>query len=381
MDGAGAPRLAVRLLGGVQATLGGLDLDLGPPGPRSLFAVLALRANTVVTRDELIDALWGEHPPRTADGNIYSYVSNLRKVVEPGRSGGSSHEVLVRSRGGYQLVVPPDRLDLARFATSAAAARTAMAAGDDATALAECGVALSLWRGKALGGAVGPLVEAERDRLDLRRLEVAELRCEALLATESAQAAVSELSALIFEHPLNERLHELQMLAMCRSGRQADALRVYRQVRERLADELSVDPGPALRRMHQRVLAGDPELTTASIPRRAAAQPRLRLVPAQPPHSVPVPAGRGAEVRRLRELCTTTPHTAHQQAPQFPDVQLVIDLRGVDPVADLGEMATLYRSLLSGRKVVIVVDNTARVEQCVRCSPGPAETGPRGTAS
>lgn len=428
MAAAGRPQLVVRLLGGVQAALDGVDLDLGPPGPRTLFAVLALRANTVVTREELIDALWGENPPRTADGNIYSYVSNIRKVVEPGHSGGRGHSVLVRSRGGYMLTILPDGLDLARFAASASAARAAMAAGDHAKALRDCDAALSLWRGHAFGGAIGPLVEAERDRLDLRRLEVAELRCEALLETGSAQAAVGELSALIAVHPLNERLHELRMLAMYRSGRQAEALQVYQQVRERLAGELGVDPGPSLQRLYQRVLTGDPALSgdvatgPVAVRREPHAPARSRAVPAQLPHSVPVLAGRAAEMARLRELCAPAAngiaassvvisaidgiagvgktaialHTAHQMAPHFPDGQLFIDLRGFDPqhsplspeealghlvrslgadpdpVAGLGEKAALYRSLLSGRKILIVLDNAASVEQVRPLLPGTA---------
>jgi DNA-binding SARP family transcriptional activator len=428
MEAAGRPQLVVRLLGGVHASLDGVDLDLGPPGPRSLFAVLALRANTVVTREELTDALWGENPPRTADGNIYSYVSNIRKVVEPGRSGGRGHNVLVRSRGGYLLTIPPDGLDLARFAKSASAARTAMAAGDHAKALGACDVALSLWRGHAFGGAVGPLVEAERNRLDLRRLEVQELRCEALLETGSAPTAVGELSSLIALHPLNERLHELRMLAMYRSGRQAEALQVYQQVRVRLADELGVDPGPSLQRLYQRVLAADPALSgdvapgAPAVRRDSGAPVRSRAVPAQLPHSVPVLAGRAAEMARLREICTPAAngvavssvvisaidgiagvgktamalHTAHQMAPHFPDGQLFVDLRGFDPqhspltpeealghlvrslgaepdpVADLGEKAALYRSLLSGRKILIVLDNAASVEQVRPLLPGTA---------
>ena len=419
--------LVVRLLGSVSASVDGVDLDLGPAGPRSLFAALALRANTVVTRDELTDALWGEHAPRTADGNIYSYVSNLRKVLEPGRSGGRLHDVLVRSRGGYMLALRPGGLDLALFEGSAVAARAAMAAGDHATALSECDAALSMWRGHALGGVVGPLAELERDRLGLRRLEVQELRCTALLETGSAATAVGELAALIAGHPLNERLHEMQMLAMCRSGRQADALRVYQQLRDRLAEELGVDPGPALRELHQLVLAGDPMLSggppvIVPAPRRAMVG-NQRGVPGQLPHSVPVLAGRTAEMARLRELCAPAMdgvsassvvisaidgipgvgktaialHLAHEIAPSFPDGQLFIDLRGFDPlypplapeealghlvrglgaesdpvVDNLGEKAALYRSLLSGRKVLVVLDNAASVEQVRPLLPGTA---------
>jgi DNA-binding SARP family transcriptional activator len=398
--------MAVRLLGQIQVLDGGVAVDMGPAGPRSVFAVLALRVNTTVTLDELISALWGDTPPKTAEGGIYTHVSVLRKGLEPGRGRGDKPRVLVGSRAGYSLLLPPEAVDACRFEAAAAEARRRWTAGDFSGALARCDDALREWGGAPLGGATGPFADAERSRLDLLQLDIAELRCAALIETGAAENAVASLTTLAAENPLRERLHELLILGLWRTGRQAEALAAHQRVRECLAEELGVDPGPGVRRAHELVLGGDdPEPPPA---------PAARVAPAQLPHGVSHFTGREAELLRLSELCAEASgpavggavvisaidgaagvgktalatHLAHQVAASFPDGQLFVDLCGFDPhfspmtpEAALGHLlsglgvnadtrhtgvaaqSALYRSILAGRRVLVVLDNAVSAEQ------------------
>ncbi|QUQ66930.1 AfsR/SARP family transcriptional regulator [Kutzneria sp. CA-103260] len=416
MGGGGNPGTAVRLLGRIQVLNGATAVDLGPSGPRSVFAVLALRANTTVTLDELISALWGETPPRTAEGGIYSHVSTLRKALEPGRGRKDEPRVLTSSRAGYCLLLPPDSVDAFRFQTAAAEARRCWTANDFDGALIHCDRALREWGGPPLGGAAGPFAEAERSRLELLELDLAELRCAALLETGATGGAVAALATLTAQHPLRERLHELLMLALLRTGRPAEAIEAYQRIRERLVEELGVEPGPALRQMHERVRAGEDAEPTAF--------PLPRVTPAQLPHGVAEFTGREAELARLGELCAEASgaahggsvvisaidgaagvgktalaiHLAHRVSGDFPDGQLFVDLRGFDPhfspvtpedalghlLRGLGAQAdtqhtglaaqsALYRSLLAGRRLLVVLDNAVSAEQVrplLPASPG-----------
>ncbi len=229
----------------------GAELGPGGPGPRTLLAVLAVRAGTVVTMNELVDALWGDRPPKTAGGGVYTYVSQLRKKLAPDQTRAARTGLLTSSRAGYCLHVPAAAVDLHRFEAAAARAREQWAAKASARTLEHCDAALAAWSGPALGGTSGPFADSERSRLDLARLDVQELRCAALLETGAAEVAAAELATLAERNPLRERLHELLMLALSRTSRQADALQAYQTVRERLIDELGIEPGPALRQMQQ----------------------------------------------------------------------------------------------------------------------------------
>ena len=398
----------VRLLGRIEVLSGGAPVDLGPPGPRSLFALLALRANTTVSLDDLIGALWGDAPPRTAEGAVYTYVSMLRKALEPGRNRRDEPRTLISSRVGYSLLLPPGCVDVSRFEAAVAEARRRWAAEDFAGALARCDAALAEWGGRPLSGAAGPLAEVERARLELLKLDVSELRCAALIETGAADVAIAALTRLTAENPLRERLHELLMLGLHRTGRQTEALAVYQQLRERLVEKLGVDPGPAIQRMHERLLVGEQPA------------PPPRLVPAQLPHGVSQFTGRDDELQRLRELCAAASagdggavvisaidgsagvgktalaiHLAHEVSASFPDGQLFVDLRGFDPRFSpvtsedaLGHLlralgaevdseptgvvaqSGLYRSLLSGRRVLVVLDNAVSAEQVRPLLPG-----------
>lgn len=243
----------------------GRELELGGTKQRSLLAILLLRRNEVVSSDRLTDELWGESPPATAAKSIQVYVSGLRKVLGDGR--------LMTRTPGYVLRVEPAELDLAGFERLVGSARGA----DPPRAAQMLRSALALWRGPALGDlAYEPFAQAEVGRLEELRLAALEERIDADLACGRHAELVGELRALIPEHPLRERLRSQLMLALYRSGRQAEALEAYRQARRQLADELGLEPGDELQRLERRILQHDPELDLpqpARVRRSAAGGP------------------------------------------------------------------------------------------------------------
>jgi DNA-binding SARP family transcriptional activator len=242
-----------RILGPIEALVDGRPVDLAGPRPRAVLALLLTRANAVVPVDRLIDELWGEAAPATAPNVVQGYVSSLRRAL--GRDA-------IETRGrGYAVRVAPGSLDLQRFERLASEGSAALAAGrpDDASsALRE---ALELWRGPALADvAADSSALAEAARLEELRLAALERRIEAELACGRHVDLVGDLEALVAEHPLRERLRGFQMLALYRSGRQADALEAYRRARERLVDELGIEPGSALQDLERAILQQDPSL-------------------------------------------------------------------------------------------------------------------------
>jgi YVTN family beta-propeller protein len=220
---------------------------------RLLLAVLLVHANETLASDHLIDALWGEAPPASAGSSLHNLVSGLRKGLGDGRLATSGH--------GYALRVADGELDLQLFDALVASGRAAATGGDPERAAALLREALELWRGPPLGElAYHPALASEAARLEEARLAALEVRIEADLACGRHAELVAELEALTREHPLRERLCAQQMLALYRAGRQADALAAYRDARERLVEELGVEPGPALRRLERAVLEQDPAL-------------------------------------------------------------------------------------------------------------------------
>jgi peptide/nickel transport system substrate-binding protein len=242
-----------RILGPLEVHDGPRMVPLPQGRQRLLLTVLLLHANRVVSRDRLIDALWGETPPPTAHNSLHNVVSGIRKGLGNGE--------LVTRDGGYMLHVAPGELDADRFAELVQHGAAAHARGDPESAAALLREALELWRGPPLGDlAYHPALADEAARLEEARLVALEERIEADLARGHHADVVAELEALVSQHPLRERLRADQMLALYRCGRQADALASYRDARERLVDELGIEPGPALRRLEQAVLEQDPEL-------------------------------------------------------------------------------------------------------------------------
>jgi DNA-binding SARP family transcriptional activator/tetratricopeptide (TPR) repeat protein len=241
-----------RVLGPLEAVIDGTPVKLGPPQQRALLALLLLNANEVVSRDRIVDELWGERPPATAAKLVQVYVSALRKVL--------GRDVLVTRPPGYLLQVEPGALDLDRVRRHLDAGGAALAAGASAAAAEHFGEALGLWRGPALADfAFAPFARAQIGRLDELRLEALSDRIEADLQLGRSDV-VGQLETLIAEHPLRERLRGQLMLALYRSGRQADALAAYQDARRALVGELGIEPGRDLRDLEQAILRQDPRL-------------------------------------------------------------------------------------------------------------------------
>ncbi|MFD3471828.1 BTAD domain-containing putative transcriptional regulator [Streptomyces sp. NPDC058682] len=405
--GPGESRFAV--LGPVRAWRGAEILPSGTPQQRALLAVLLLRDGRTATAPELIDAIWGEDPPQQALATIRTYASRLRKVVAPG--------LLVTESGGYAIRLRSTAtLDLGIARSLAADAEAARAAGDRSLARTLLARALDLWEGEPLAGVPGPHAETERIRLAEWRLQLLETRLDLDLEVGHHAEAVSELTALTAAHPLRERLRELLMLALYRSGRQAEALAVYADTRRLLADELGVDPRPELAALQQRILNADADLARAEDPAPAAATVHVR--PAQLPATVPDFTGRASFVAELGAILgggaqdqvmavsalagiggvgktTLAVHVAHAARPHFPDGQLYVDLQGTEarpaePEAVLGsflralgtpdtaipdssaDRAALYRSILDGRRVLVLLDNARDAAQVRPLLPGTA---------
>ncbi len=260
-----------QLLGPVEATLEGRRVDLGATKQRALLAMLALDANAAVPVDRLVDGLWGDDPPATAAKMVQLYVSRLRRVFV-----GAGTEIVTHGRG-YELRADAGSIDAVRFE------RLVEQAGNGAED-SHAREALALWRGPPLADVADePFAAAQIRRLEALYLRAAALAVEADLAAGREQAALTGVERLLEEHPLNERLHALRILALYRCGRQSDALAAYRDARELLVEEIGIEPGPELRRLHDAVLSQDPELSPPAVKRAARPRP-----PARPP------------VRRLR---------------------------------------------------------------------------------
>ena len=422
--------LRVGVLGPVTVWRDGREHAAGQPRQLAVLGVLATRANRVVSRGELIDAVWGETAPASAEGGIYTYVAGLRRVLEPERPRREPDQgrrapsrMLISGGGGYLLRLGPGALDAEHFERCLGAARGLRAAGDLGDAMRAVDDALALWRGLPYAGVPGPFAEAERARLAELRTTGLEERADLLLARGQAAAAVPELTALGASHPLRERTTGLLMIALYRCGRQAEALRVFGETRRRLADELGVDPGTELTRIHQQLLAMDPALDgppaeASLIPAQPpAAAPEVAAVaaacPAQLPPEVAGFAGRAAELRWLHgllpepgpvALITGTAGVgktalairfARQAACRFPDGQLYVNLRGFDPASDpvppgtallgffdalgvpprhvpigLDAQSGLLRTLLDGKRVLLLLDNAHDADQVRPMLPG-----------
>ncbi|WP_407698155.1 AfsR/SARP family transcriptional regulator, partial [Streptomyces jumonjinensis] len=249
----GGAGLRFGVLGPVRAWRDGEALPSGSPQQRALLAALLLRDGRTATAAALIDAIWGEDPPSQALAAVRTYASRLRKIL--------TANALVSESGGYAIRVRRECLDLFVAQELAASAEKARAAGDRNQARAQIDKSLGLWDGEALANVPGPYAENQRARLDEWRLQLLETRLELGLEAGCHAEAVSELTALTAAHPLRERLRELLMLALYRSGRQAEALAVYADTRRLLAEELGVDPRAELSQLQQRILRADEELT------------------------------------------------------------------------------------------------------------------------
>jgi ABC-type transport system substrate-binding protein/DNA-binding SARP family transcriptional activator len=246
-----------RLLGPIEVGVDGRALDIGGQKQRALLVVLLLSADEPVSRDVLVDRLWGERPPRGAQHTLEVYISRLRKTLEPV----AGRPVVLARPGAYVLRASSEHIDIGRFERLAAEGRRALAAGTPGRAAAVLREALVLWRGPALADISDePFARTEIARLEELRAAVLEDRIEADLALGHHRDVIGELEALAAAHPLRERPYQQLMIALYRCGRQAEALAVYRSARRLLLDELGIEPGPDLQRTERAILEQDVSL-------------------------------------------------------------------------------------------------------------------------
>jgi DNA-binding SARP family transcriptional activator len=259
--------LDFRILGPFEVLDGDRPVALGGPKQRALLVVLLLRRGEVVSRERLIDELWGERPPASAAKTVQVYVSNLRKALGDG--------VLLTRGQGYLLQLAPGQIDADRVAASVSEGRAAFEDGDPQQASDRLREALALWpRGPLADFAYEPFAQSEIARLDEERLAALEDRIDADLALGRHSALIGELEMLAGEHPLRERLAALLMLALYRSGRQTEALARYQQARSRLIDELGIEPGRQLQDLQRAILTQEPDLGGPRRRARSAASSR-----------------------------------------------------------------------------------------------------------
>ncbi|HEX2773546.1 MAG TPA: BTAD domain-containing putative transcriptional regulator, partial [Micromonosporaceae bacterium] len=390
-----------RVLGPFEVRAGGRLIDVGPVRQRRILAALLLHANHAVSLSRLVEVAWDDDPPATARRQVQNRVAALRRVLTP--AGGS-----IDAHGsGYLLRVEPGALDAVAFDKLAERGHAA----SDPKLLRE---ALLLWRGPALSGLGGTVLDREATGLEERRLAVLEECLELELAEGRHSQIVAELRTPIAEHPLRERFVALLMVALYRCGRQAEALAAYGELAGRLADELGIDPGPELRRLHEAVLREESSLAAPTPPVRVASG---AVTPAQLPADVSGFTGRMADVARLDRLLSDgqieravvisaisgtagvgktalAVHWAHLVRDKFGDGQLYLNLRGhardaplppIDAVTsllrglgvaperippELDDAAALYRTLLADRRVLVLLDDAANAEQVRPLLPG-----------
>jgi DNA-binding SARP family transcriptional activator len=406
------------LLGPLLVQLGGNAVRVSPGKQRALLAALLLDANTVVSVHDLADVMWDSRPPPSAMASLQTYVMRLRRSLRD-----HDHSLIAAQPGGYVISLGPQDLDVDVFGSSLAAARDAMRAGSYASAAARLRTALALWRGQPLAGVTSEtLAMRELPRLTEMRLEALEARIEADLHMGRQADVIIELRQLTAANPMRERLHAMLMLALYRDGQQADALAAYQMARSVLIAELGTEPGPELRQLHQQVLAADPVLaapdpgTIGPAGMGYGRQPAA-VVPRQLPRAPSHFTGRTAELATLTGLLdhgaggtgvisaitgtagvgktALAVRWAHQVSDRFPDGQLYVNLRGFGPSevpmtaaeavrlllyglgvaperipADLDAEAALYRSLVAGKKMLVVLDNARDAAQLRPALPG-----------
>ncbi|MFE7762195.1 BTAD domain-containing putative transcriptional regulator [Streptomyces sp. NPDC057438] len=411
--GATVLQVVFRVLGPLEIEADGHAVPLQGARQRSLMAMLLLSPDRVVSVDALADAVWHGKPPATARNQIAICVSALRKTF---RTAVGLDDVLVTSHPGYMLLAGEHRIDAVEFDRSAVLGREAARGGRAHEACAHFEDALAMWRGLALEGIGAERVEAEAARLEAMRLDVYEEYTGLRIKLGRHRDLLGELTAFTREHPLREQALAHLMLAQYRSGRRADALETYHAGRRRLADELGIDPGPTLQELHESILADAPELSAPAAAVTVTVAPQA-TVPAQLPSDIASFTGRTAELAALDRLLdqvgggaltvgavagtggvgktALAVHWAHQVVARFPDGQLYADLRGYDgeeaprrpdavldgflralgvPApqipADRHERADLFRSMLDGRRVLIVLDNARSFAQIRPLLPG-----------
>ncbi|HEU5471450.1 MAG TPA: BTAD domain-containing putative transcriptional regulator [Actinophytocola sp.] len=412
----GADLLCIGVLGRLELRRGTQPVEMGPLKQRCLLALLALQPNRVVHREEIIDMLWGAHPPDSCHNLVHTYVSRLRKVAGLSRPGTG---LITSARGGYRLAVETDQLDLLRFdELTARAAEARQHFADPEATLALYEEALGLWRGPA----VADLPEEVRHHpaataVTGRRLAAALAHADTALDLGRHEPVVEQLRPLVHTEPLHEGLHARLMLGLAGSGQQAAALRLFADIRTRLAEDLGIEPGPEIGAAYLRIIRSDVPAVAAR-PGPGHAQ-RAHPTPAQLPADTGGFTGRDEHIDRLDEVLrrreseggnavTITAitgtagvgktalavHWAHRVRDRFPDGQLYVNLRGyasdspVRPLealtrflhalglpservpVDEEEAVGLYRTHLADRRALILLDNASGADQVRPLLPG-----------
>lgn len=406
-------RVDLELMGPVQATMAGRPVNLGVRKQRLVLAVLALEANRQVEAERLIELLWPRDPPATARGMIHTHVSGLRTMLT--NIGAKAAGVWVDREGsGYLLRCDLERIDVHRFRALVADARRS----DDERRVAILERALRLWRGPPLTGTASEEVRVRLcASLEEARLTAVEDSIETRLRLGRHDGLLEDVLAHATEHPHRPRLVGGLMWTLHQSGRSAEALTTYQGFRQRLRDELGLDPPASLQELHLAILRADHDLSGKMLPGWQSDPPSLRpdssfFRPAQLPADLPTFTGRTQELAQLLALFGRTPvgsvegmagigktslvvHAAHQLVHHFPDGQLFLNLHGfsegmppVDPAdaldrmlraldipgeripAQVDERSALLRSALAGRRMLIVLDNAASETQVRPLLPG-----------
>jgi DNA-binding SARP family transcriptional activator len=387
----------LRVLGEVEVRSEGQLIPLGHARRRCVLAALVVDAGRPVPVDQLIDRVWGDRTPRDARNVLYSYLARLRRALA-----GAAGVAIEHRPGGYVLAIDPLGVDLYRFRHLVAKARTA---ADDRVALTLLSQALDLWHGQPFAGIDNRWLDTVRTALVQERLTAQLEHTDLRLRNGEHAQLLPELLARAAAHPLDERAAAQLMLAYHRAGRSADALRHYQDLRRLLVAELGTEPGPELRQLHQQVLS--PEPARAAAPRA----PTPRQLPGPPGRFT----GRHEELQRLSDRAASGAtlvitaiggaggigktwlalYWAHQHADEFPDGQLYVNLRGFDPTGpptppavalrrflealgvdpallagELEELAALFRSLVAGKRMLVVADNARDTEQVTPLLPG-----------
>jgi DNA-binding SARP family transcriptional activator len=407
--------VAISVMGSLELRNGERMLTPSAPKLRSLFALLALRGNYVVTTGMLMEELWGGNPPVSALATLQTYIYQLRRVlaeVSPRR------EILKTRPLGYMISIEHDELDWNRFQDSMKDGQAALGRGDAAAASAALGRALALSPGVPLSDVeAGPMLSAHVTEITEARLRALELRIEADLQLGRYRELVGELKTLTAEHPFHEGFYSRLMLTLDRSGRRSEALDVYQQLRATLVDELGLEPSAEVRKLHIELLADDDGSVVAPEPGSPATAPAPRFArPAQLPSDPPDFVGRAAIVSTLCDLATGTDrtpparlinvtgvvgvgksavtlHAAHRIRDRFIDGQFYADLGGgagrpVDPHAvlgrflratgmagsdlpnDLDERAQMFRTWTADRNVLVVLDGVSSAADVQPLLPG-----------
>ncbi len=410
----------LRLLGPLEISSGCREHDLGGSRQQVVLAMLALNANRVVPVEQLIDAVWNTAPPTTARAQIQICVSALRKIFT---DAGVALSIRTRSPG-YQLEAAADHLDTEQFAALVATARAHVGAGRNSEAVAALRSALAMWRGPALAGLRSDLVRRGADQLEHARLAAVLERIRLDLALGHHEEVVGELAGLVEEHPLRERLYEFLMLALYRSGRQAEALEVCRRARTTLVEELGIEPGESLQRLETAILQRVPELDVKSMgpasdsePAAAAPSVKHTVVPRRLPASIADFTGRHEQLAGIRAALsdgtdpagrfgmrivaisgkggvgksTLAVRAAHELRDVYPDGHLYADLQappgtdrvsaaldrflralGVDGSAipeEVEEKADMYRSRIADDRVLVVLDGATNEDEVMPLLP------------